>query len=256
MTDVNEERLSSVTKALRVLQKFSFQNPIWRIGELSEDLNFSKSTVSRLVQTLVEENFLTENEDGPGYKIGSSVFSLGGNYMHSSELYHQVSPVLNQLVLETGESAHIAVRNNLRVMYLHKQISPYHAELKTQAGGTNPAHATSSGKVLMAYANQEAVDAILQDKLEAYTEYTLTNPIHFRKELDKIRQQGYALTANEYNLGYYSLAAPVFNQEKEMVCAITIVGPLSRFSEEKKDPFIKAIKKASTEASERLGYKG
>lgn len=256
MVTPTNESLSSVSKALRILKSFDPQKSVWRVGELAEELNFSKSTVSRLIQTLVDEDFLTINLDEPGYRLGSALLSLGGNYVSDSELYHEVAPVLNKLVLETGESAHIAVRNKQKILYLNKQVGLYYSDIKTQIGSINPAHATSSGKVLLAYSPEDRVDIVLNGDLEAYTEHTLTNPIKLRKDFEKIRQQGYSVSMEELSIGNYSIAAPVYNHESEIVCAITIVGPVARLTKEKLERFSRLIVRSAEEASERLGFDG
>lgn len=105
MNTTSSKTLSSVSKALRILKSYDTEHSVWRVGELAENLGFSKSTVSRLIQTLVYEDFHEEEKDGPGYRLGSALLSLGGHYVSDSELYQEVAPVLNKLVLETGESA-------------------------------------------------------------------------------------------------------------------------------------------------------
>lgn len=256
MSTPTNETLSSVAKALRILKTFDPQKSVWRVGELADELGFSKSTVSRLIQTLVNEDFLANHEDEPGYRLGSALLSLGGNYVSDSELYNEVAPVLNKLVLETGESAHIAVKNKGKILYLNKQIGPYYSDIKTQIGSINPPHATSSGKVLLAYSPDDRIDIVLSGDLEAYTEHTLTNPIKLRKDFEKIRQQGYSVSMEELAIGNYSIAAPVYNHENEIVCAITIVGPVARLTDKKLERFSRLIVRSAGEASERLGYDG
>lgn len=256
MKTIANETLSSVSKALRILKAYDTENSVWRVGELAKELSFSKSTVSRLIQTLVDEDFLEEDTEGPGYRLGRALLSLGGHYVSDSELYQEVAPVLNKLVLETGESAHIAVKNKHRVLYLNKQIGPYYSDIQTQTGAINPAHATSSGKVLLAYSPEETIDVILNDNLEAYTEHTLTNPIKLKKDFEQIRKQGYSVSMEELAIGNYSIAAPVYNYENEVVCAITIVGPVVRLTDQKLERFTRLIIRSAREASERLGYDG
>lgn len=256
MASVTDNTLSSVTKALRVLKIFDSKNPVWRVGEIAETMDLSKSTASRIVQTLMDEGFLIKDKTSPGYRLGSATLALGGHFVGESELYQEVAPVLNKLVLETGESAHIAIKNNRHVLYLNKQIGPYYSDIQTQTGSNNPVHATSSGKILLAYSEEETIDIILSGELEAYTEHTLTNPIKIRKQLEEVRQLGYAYSEQELKEGNYSIAAPVFDFEGEIVCAITIVGPLARLTPKNKERFTRLIIRAANEASERLGYDG
>lgn len=256
MTLSTENTLSSVTKALRVLKVFNTENPVWRIGEIAEQLSISKSTASRIVQTLVDEDFLVKDKESPGYRLGSATLALGGNFVGENELYQEVTPVLNKLVLETGESAHIAIKNNRSVLYLNKQIGPYYSNIHTQTGSDNPVHATSSGKVLLAYSDEDTINIILGDELTAYTEFTLTNPIKLRKQIEEIRIQGYAYSEGELLEENYSIAAPVFNYKGDIVCAIALVGPISRLTQKNKDRFIRLLVRSAREASERLGYDG
>lgn len=256
LTSATDNTLSSVTKALRVLKIFNSSTPVWRVGEIAQKLDLSKSTASRIVQTLVDEGFLIKDRNSPGYRLGSATLALGGHFVGESELYQEVAPVLNRLVLETGESAHIAIKNNRYVLYLNKQIGPYYSDIQTQTGSNNPVHATSSGKVLLAHSDEDTIDIILGGELEAFTEHTLTNPIKIRKQLEEIRQKGYAYSEGELTEGNYSIAAPVFNFEGEIVCAVTIVGPLARLTAKNKDRFIRLLLRAAREASERLGYDG
>lgn len=251
-----DSTLSSVAKALRVLKAFNTNNAVWRVGELADELGYSKSTISRILQTLVEEGFVVQDPDNPGYRLGPETLALGGHFVSDNELYQEVAPVLNKLVLETGESAHIAVKNNGNVLYLNKIIGSYYANIETQTGAANPLHATSSGKVLLAYSTPEEIEMVLSGDLPAYTEHTLTNPIKLRKDLENIKEKGYSFSAEELSAGNYSIAAPVFDYEGNIVCAITLVGPVTRLTQTKKDRFILLIQRSASEASERLGYDG
>lgn len=256
LTTSTDNTLSSVTKALRVLKVFSSKRPVWRVGELADKLDLSKSTASRIIQTLVEEGFLIKDTESPGYRLGSATLALGGHFVSNNELYQEVAPVLNKLVLETGETAHIAIKNNRKVLYLNKQIGPFYSDIETQTGSDNPVHATSSGKILLAYSDEATIETILGGELEAYTEHTVTNPLQIKKQLKEIRDLGYALSRSELMPDNYSIATPVFNYNGEIVCAITLVGPITRLTKQKEERFTRLLIRAAEEASERLGYDG
>lgn len=125
------------------------------------------------------------------------------------------------------------MKNKHRVLYLNKHIGPYYSDIKTQTGSINPSHATSSGKILLAYSSEETIDVILNERLEAYTENTLTNPIKLKKDFEQIRKQGYSVSMEELAIGNYSIAAPVYDYQNEIACAITIVGPVARLTDKK-----------------------
>lgn len=246
--------LLSVTNALKILKSFTTDKPVRHVNELAKELGVSKSTASRLVRTLVNENFLRPDDHSLGYRLGYSLLTLGGTLANTNELYREIAPVLNEIVLQTGESAHVAILEGLEIIYLQKNIGPYYAQINTQVGSHNPAHATSSGKILLSEVNPEIVDELFSRGVKAYTEHTIVNPLKFHLELKKIRKQGYAISIEEVTLNNYSLAVPVRNKNGIIVCAIVVVGPLSRINKGKTNKFIDILKQAALDASERLGF--
>lgn len=254
MSEKKSGQLSSVKNALLILKSFTASNPVRRVSDLAEELGVSKSTVSRLISTLVSEDFLAHDTETAGYRLGYSVLTLGGALTSTNELYREVAPVLNDIVLQTGESAHIAVLEGRDVIYLNKNSGPYYSNILTSVGAHNAAYAASSGKVILSESDPEVVDALFDEGVKAYTEHTITNPIKFKKELEKVRRQGYAMSIEEITKNNYSIAVPVRDMSGKIACAITVVGPLSRINKGKLEQFIKIIKDAALDASERLGY--
>lgn len=256
MGERRSDQLSSVTNALRILQEFSNSQTVVYVSELAKKLNVSKSTVSRLVRTLEAEDFLEKDTLTQGYILGNRLLTIAGILVNSNEIYREVGPVLNDLVQKTNESAQIAALDKGEVFYIYKLAGPYYSNTHTQIGASNPIHATSSGKLLLAFEDERIVDEILERPREAFTEHTITNPIQFREELKKIRRQGYSLSVEELTLGNYSLAFPVRGFDGRVVCAISISGPLSRLNNNRLKEFMRYMRQASEEASERLGYDG
>lgn len=255
MSVARSDQLSSVTNALRILQQFSNSKTVVYVTELAQELGVSKSTISRLVRTLENEGFLQKDFETQGYLLGKKLLTIAGIYVNTNEIYREVGPVLNELVQNTNESAQISsLDDNMDVFYIHKINGPYFSNVNTQIGMHNPIHATSSGKVLLAYAESEVIEEVINRPHEAYTEHTITNPIQFREELKKVRRQGYSVSIGEINSDNYSIAFPVRSFEGKVVCAISIVGPLSRLNNDRLKEHIRHIKQAAQEASERLGY--
>lgn len=254
MSEKRSGQLSSVKNALKILKSFTASTPVRRVSDLAEEIGVSKSTVSRLISTLVSEDFLAPDTETAGYRLGYSVLTLGGALTSTNELYREVAPVLNDIVLQTGESAHVAVLEGQDVIYLNKNTGPYYSNILTSVGAHNAAYAASSGKVMLAEADPEVIDQMFAEGVKAYTEHTITNPIKFKKELDKVRRQGYAMSIEEISKNNYSIAVPVRDMTGKVACAITVVGPLSRINKGKLEQFIKIMKEAALDASERLGY--
>lgn len=256
LVDKTKDQLSSVTNAMKILDIFSNTRTVIYVSEIAQELGLSKSSVSRLVRTLESGKFLEKDPHSQGYILGKKILSIGGILANTNEIYREVSPVLVQVVQETGEGAQVAALDGNDVYYISKLSGPYFTDGHTQIGLTNPFHATGTGKVIMAYQDEERIRKALAGELRAFTEYTITNPIQLEKEFEKIRQQGYSFTVEEMTLGNYSLAFPVRNWENKVICSLSIVGPLSRLSKEKRKNYTSILRNAATIASERLGYEG
>lgn len=254
MGERRSDQLSSVTNALRILQEFSNSKTVVYVSELAVVLDVSKSTISRLVRTLEAEGFLEKDTLTQGYILGKRLLTIAGILVNSNEIYREVGPVLSDLVQKTNESAQIAALDKGEVFYIYKITGPYYSNVNTQIGASNPLHATSTGKLLLAYEDERIVDEVLEQAREAYTEHTITNPIQFREELKKIRRQGYSLSVEELTLGNYSLAFPVRGFDGRVVCAISISGPLARLNNNRLKEYMRYMRQAADEASDRLGY--
>lgn len=256
LTKKSTDQLSSVTNALRILEQFSNSRTVVYVGQLATDLDLSKSTVSRLVRTLETQQFLSRDTQTQGYRLGNKLLTIAGILANTNEIYREVGPVLNEIVQKTNESAQIAAIDGTEVFYIHKISGPYYSEAHTQIGMKNPIHATSTGKVLLAYSNENIIEKAINLPHQAFTEHTITNPIQLKKELSKVRGQGYSFSVEELTEGHYSLAFPVWNYENEVVCALSIVGPLSRLNKDKMKDYMRYLRQGAQEASERLGYDG
>ncbi|RPA60481.1 IclR family transcriptional regulator [Aerococcus agrisoli] len=254
VTESNNDQLKSVSNALRILEYFSNTRTVIYVSEIAKEMNLSKSTVSRLVRTLEKEKFLEKDIYSQGYILGKKILAIAGVLSNTNEIYRELSPVLSDIVQATKESAQIAALDGTDVYYISKISGPYYADINTQIGLKHPFHATGTGKVLMAYQDEATIDAALSQDLEAFTEHTLTNPIRVRKELSKVKEQGYSLSIEEMTYGNYSLAFPVRNYENKVVCSLSIVGPLSRVNNQKLKEYMHILRDATMDASERLGY--
>lgn len=250
----NPQLLSSVNNALRILKSFSIFEPTKKVSELAEELGVAKSTVSRLLTTLANEGFVVKDERNRGYRLGLSVVTLGGIVTSHLEIHKEAAPVLFKLVNDTGETSHLSILDELDTIYIHKEECSHPAGILTHLGRRNPSYCTSSGKVLLAFHDSDIVDKVIERGLVPYTETTITNPNKLKKEIETIRQQGYAVSTQELTPGIRSVAAPIRNYTGKVISAITVVGPIQRMKNGKISNIANKVMRAGKEASERLGY--
>ncbi|MGC6768446.1 IclR family transcriptional regulator [Enterococcus sp. LJL128] len=247
--------LQSVKNALLILKCFSADQPKLRVTELSERTGLAKSTVSRSLTTLASEGFIKKASDNQSYMLGLSIINLAGVALSAMRIQQEVSPALSQLVVRTGESSHIAILDGLDTVYIQKEESITHTKIQTHLGKRNPSHATSSGKILLAFQEQSFQEKYFDMPLNAFTPQTITNPFQLREELKKVKKAGFAYSKDELTEGVSSLAAPVWDYSGSVVASLGIVGATTRFSTKKIREFVPLIIDASKAASENLGFR-
>ena len=257
--NVNMEKdshLSSVKNALRILQSFTMDEPEKKISELSASLGLNKSTVSRTMTTLASEGFVFKDPETKKYRLGLSILSLSGIVSSQMDIYRESQPVLNRLVENIGETAHISVLDHLDVIYLQKVECNHPVRFLTHIGKRNPPYCTSSGKVLLAHSKEEFVTQVIERGLQKFTKNTITNPQKLKIHLKEVRENGYASSIEEILEGVTSIAAPIYDYRGKVIAALSVVGPNQRIQQHKIQGLAKKVVAAATEVSTRMGYRG
>lgn len=255
MSEISDKRmLSSLSNALRILRSYSMDKPSQGITEMSSSLQLGKSTVHRLVSTLSNEGFLVKDSETQKYRLGYSVLALSGVITSSLDIYTESLPIVRRLVDSVGETAHIAILDGEEVIYVMKIECNHLVRFLTHVGRRNPLYCTSSGKVLLAYKEAAFIERIIDQGLIKHSSTTLTDPDVLRQHLHKIKQDGYATSYEELSEGVHSVAAPIRDYTGQVTAAITIVGPKQRMVRSKIPFFVKKVRDASQEISEKLGY--
>lgn len=251
-----DQYLSSVKNALRILKSFSLDEPEKKITDLSSSLGLNKSTVSRTMATLASEGFVYKDPESKKYRLGFSILELSGIVNSSIDVYRESQPILMKLVDSIGETAHISVLDNLEVVYLSKVECNHPVRFLTYVGKRNPSYSTSSGKVLLAYSSETVINQVIEKGLQEFTKNTITDPQKLRKELKQIKDNGFAYSIEEFTEGVTSIAAPIFDYKGNIIASLSIVGPIQRIQSHKISGYAKKAIQAGLEISRRMGYRG
>lgn len=252
----DNQYLSSVKNALRILKSFTMDDPEKKVSDLSLSLGLNKSTVSRTMATLASEGFVYKNPETKKYRLGFSILSLSSVVNSSIDVYQESQPVLMKLVDAIGETAHISVLDKLEVVYLSKVECNHPVRFLTHVGKHNPPYSTSSGKVLLAYSGEELIEQVIEKGLQKFTKHTITDPQKLRTSLQQIRENGFAFSIEEFTEGVTSVAAPIFDYKGNIIAALSIVGPIQRIQPHKISGYAKKTIQAGLEISRRMGYRG
>ncbi len=250
---IKNTSFSSMRNALRLLNLFTMDEPELTVSEIAEKLDVAISTAHRLTSTLLHEGFLVKDPTTKYYRLGASILAMGNTVLSQIELCRFSTAILEQLVKETGETAHLSILKDTQVVYLFKIDSLHPVHLLSHAGRQNPAYCTSSGQAILAFEKESLIDKVIEEGLTLYTKHTITNSIKFRDMLKKVRNNGIAISKEEMHEGVISLAAPVKNLQGKVIASVSIAGPTSRIHHQNLDYFINAVKKAAFDISSKIG---
>jgi DNA-binding IclR family transcriptional regulator len=205
---------------------FSNERPEMSLAELSKASGLNKTTTHRLLRALQSEALIERNAATSGYSLGPGLMALGVQALSSSDLRRRVRPLLRQLARETGETAtlEVPVENSMLIL---DEVPGRHVVGSAGNIGTRwPIHATSTGKVWLAY--DETSFERLSNKLQQLTARTQVNKAEFPAQLADIRRRGFAVTVDELEEGFTAVATVIRGALGDVQAALSIGGPTQR----------------------------
>jgi len=228
--------IQTVQNALRLLETFHDEVELG-VSELSRRLGLHKNNVFRLLATLEQSGYIEQSDATDRYRLGPRCLELGRSFARGSRLLERARPLLEQLAVDLGESAHLAVMHDYQVVHLDGEQPRQLVLASSRIGRRLPVHSTALGKVLIGNAD----DAVRSDYdksvvtrgLEASTESTITDRDKLFEHFRTVAVQGFALDLEECELGLRCAAAPVFDEQGRCVAALSVSGPAPRLSEDR-----------------------
>jgi DNA-binding IclR family transcriptional regulator len=249
----------AVDRALAVLVALGDARPAPGLSALSLELGLHKTTVSRMLGALERSGFVERDVEHHGYRLGPTLLRLGVQAKRSTGLYEAARPTLVELAAATGETASLEVLVADEVLILDEAHGHFLIGSRSEIGTRWPAHATSTGKVLLAAARFETIGEpratahAPRARLARITPYTITTRAAFERELAKVSDAGYAIAREELAPGVLAIGAPVRNGEGRVVAAISVTGPLSRLTATRISGLATTLRQAAERVSARMG---
>lgn len=247
---------SSVDKTFAILDHFTVQNPAWSVTELSKVMGSNKSTVYRFLSDMEKLGAMYQDAKTGKYSLGLKLFELGKKVRLQSAFVDKTHPELIKVAENITETVHVGILNKRQVYYIDKVKSPQGLTIDTEIGSQKPLHATSLGKVLLAYScerTEEVAQIMSTGELTAFTPNTHTSMASLSRELKEIRKIGYAVDREEYEIGLICVAVPIFNQEDSLVASLSAAGPANRFKEKELKNYVKILQAGALAIQEKIG---
>lgn len=243
--------MQSVDRAVRVLEILARDGESG-VAAIGRELGVHGSTASRLVAALAAHELVERN--GGGLRLGVGLLRLAGAATSRLDLAAQAQPVCDALAEELGETANVAVLTGGAAVNVYQAQAASSVALHNWVGQRTVLHATSSGKVLLAFLPDEERDALLEGPLERFTERTVTSVRELRRELRTVRENGWATAVEEYEAGLNAVAAPVRGHDGTVIAAISVAGPTYRLSPERLPDAAATVVRAADAVSRRMGF--
>ena len=228
------------------------------ISTLSRELGIPKTTVHRIVHSLVNAGWLDFSAFADGeLQLGRKLRRIALQALQKDVDYTIRHGILRDLVNKVGETCNLTAPHGDEALYLDRVESSWPLRLTLDAGAHVPMHCTASGKLFLAHKDPESLDQFFDRQrttggLQALTVKTLTDRAVLTRHLKKIREQGYSLDQEEFISGLVAIAVPVYDQHRQVVAALAMHGPTARVDRKRCLEMLPFLEKASRRLSQTL----
>lgn len=221
-----------LAKAGALLLFFAEHGGRCSMREIASELSMPRSTVHRLCLQLVAEGFLSHDGEGETFTWGPTMISVSRAVGRSVNSDRLIQTVLESLVDETNETALLTSfdRDKRHVVVTRQVEAPQTVLYKAEFNKPSALHAGASGKSVLAFLPFDEQDAILADALDTITEATVVDPEALRRDLERIRADGVAVSFGERTHGAVGHASPVFDESGRVVGSLCVTVPEYRHS--------------------------
>jgi DNA-binding IclR family transcriptional regulator len=246
--------VQSVDRAVTILEILARDGEAG-VTEVARELDVHKSTASRLLASLGRRELVAQDAAHGKFRLGAGIVRLAGAAGRTLDMVQESRQVCRTLAQEVGETVNLVILSGRDALYLDQVAGPAALSPHNWAGKRMPLHATSDGKVLLAY-RPEAELAGCLTPLRRFTDHTITTLDEFSQVLAKVRQRGFATAVDELEAGLTAVAAPVRNAEGNVVASISASGPSFRIPADRIGQVAECVCRAAAEVSRRLGWTG
>ena len=247
--------VQSVDRALHVLELLARRGEAG-VTELASDIGVHKSTVSRLLTALEDRELVEQAFERGKYRLGFGILRLANAVSGRLDVTRQGREICERLALEVGETVNIAVLRSEYAVNVDQARGPAAISTHNWVGELTPLHATSSGKVLLAFMAADARrDLLSAAGLPRFTEHTITSVERLESQLRDVTRNGYVVSLEELEDGLNAVAAPIRDHIGGVIAALSVSGPAYRLTVERALEIAPVVVAAADDVSRRMGYR-
>ncbi|MFJ5776128.1 IclR family transcriptional regulator [Streptomyces sp. NPDC093094] len=247
--------VQSIERAAAILRLLAAGPRRLGLGEVAASLGLAKGTTHGILRTLQHVDFVEQDAATGKYQLGAALLHLGTSYLDVNELRSRSINWADALAARSGEAVRLGTPLEGRVLVIHHVFRPDDTLQTLDVGALLPLHASSLGKVLLAFGTAN-LDSAVDAGLEAYTRHTLAHADELTHALAEIRENGWGSEVQEMSMGEAGVAAPIRGHGGLAVGAIGLSGPVERICDARGRPELKLLtllREAAWAISRNLG---
>lgn len=249
--------VASLQRGLEVLAAIAEGDKPIGITELSRQMGLAKGSISRIVTTLAQQNFIIRDSATARYRPGFRLWELGHRYIENLNIAEVARPIMEEISASTQEGVYISMLTDEgQMVFLDKIESTLPVRPFVQLGSFHPTYCVANGKALLSMMSKEQVNKILPAELKAHTENTITDRDELFANLKESRKLGYAINYGEYRSDLSGIAATVFDHNGKAIASIGVVVPTSRLTDDLIRELGEMLVKGGQSISLALGWSG
>lgn len=245
----------SVDRALKILELLAQSRRGLTPSDISRRLALPKSSVHLLVKTLEAMGYLKNNRVNGKYHFGLKLVTLSHTALENLDLREQARPFLQDLMLKTGLTVHMAVLEHDEAVIIEKVEAPGMLRLATWVGRRLDANSSGVGKALLAFTETDLNQTLTRRALARHNRNTIASPDKLARELKKVRELGYAFEDEEGEIGFRCIGVPIYDAAQKAISAISVAGTTGQIPRERVPKLAAAVKATASEISAHLGYR-
>jgi DNA-binding IclR family transcriptional regulator len=243
----------SIDRAVALMREISRRPGEARVSEIARSVGLTRSTAARMLTTLEGHGLIERSRSTDRYTLGYELARLGRRAEPYAGVALRADPLLRRLADQSGETATLAVPSpDGDVDFIHQIDGPRLIGGRSWLGHRFPLHASSSGKVLLAYARDSSRLDAHHDTLPACTPKTITTRDELARELELTRRRGYAITRDELEDGLLGLSVATLDDRDDLFAILSISGPTYRMRRAQQEAALQAIRAAAAQLEAML----
>lgn len=221
--------VGAVLKACTLLGHFDAAHPTWTLNDLTAVSGMNKTTVHRLMATLMQAGWVDRTAEG-SYRIGMPVFEIGSSALVQLDIRTAAQPFMNQLAEEFGDTAYLMVPADEGAVCIDRVEGNNPLVVAgINIGSVLPYHA-AAGPIAMLAHSKPLRDRWIDSHLTPYTDHTITDRTALTEHLDRVQRAGYSVSNSDYLTGVAAVAAPILGRNGTVVASISIGGRVEAFT--------------------------